>query len=86
MAEYITTPDGRRWFPEEPGKPGEAVIFKCCCGQPKCHDELHVMPLTINGYKVVDLITRGAGGTCLNDGQREQLATILLDRNWFGKR
>lgn len=88
MSEYITTPDGRRWFPESPApeRPGKEVVFGCTCGSGRAHlcGTLHVIPIKIDGVKCVDLTTQGLGGVVLSGNQRAKLARILLDPDWFG--
>lgn len=64
--------------------PGETVAFKCSCGQEKCHGELCVIPIKIDGEKRIDLRTLGIGGTVLSSEDRAALAAILEDPEWFG--
>ena len=68
---------------EPPEKPGLPVLFSCSCPREHC-TTLQVLPIMVDGERCVDIVVMGRGGVVLNQAQRDQLADILNEKDWWG--
>jgi hypothetical protein len=66
---------------------GLPVVFECDCERERERERctsLQVSPVLVKGERCVNLQILGMGGCVLSQLQRDRLADILNEKEWFG--